>query len=164
MGKGELEYWIDDLTAIANGETTHRWEGGDETMNDTPIEISLSWTVVPGHENDYSKVIFTTVDITERKQAEDALHKSEALYRRAIEVAGAVPYYESYYDEGKSIKYEFIGEGIRQITGYGPEEFNAALWDSLVEEVNLVEDLAEYSLEDAIRQVRTERKLHQLEM
>jgi PAS domain S-box-containing protein len=154
MGKGELEYWINDLTAIANGETTHQWEGEDETMNDTPIEISLSWTVVPGHENDYSKVIFTTVDITERKQAEEALHKSEAIYRQAIEAAGAVPYYESYLDKGRLIKYEFIGEGIRQITGYGPEEFNETLWDSLVEEVNLVEDLEGYSLNEGIQQVR----------
>jgi PAS domain S-box-containing protein len=90
----------------------------------------------------------------ERKGAEESVHRSEALYRQAIEVAGAVPYYQSYYGEGKSIKYEFIGEGIRQITGYGPEEFSAALWDSLVEEINLVGDLAGYSLEDAIQRVR----------
>ena len=106
-------------------------------------------------EKDFLASIATQVALAiERKQAEDALHKSEALYRQAIEVAGAVPYYESYYDEGYSIKYEFIGEGIRQITGYGPEEFSAALWDSLVEEVNLVEDLAGYSLEEGIQQVR----------
>ena len=96
----------------------------------------------------------TFADITQRKQAEKTLHESEALYRQAIEVAGAVPYYESYYDEGRLIKYDFIGEGIRQITGYGPEEFNAKIWDSLVEEVVLVEDLAGYSLDDGIQRVR----------
>jgi len=106
-------------------------------------------------DKDFLASIATQVALAiERKQAEDALHKSEALYRQAIEVAGAVPYYESYYDEGRSIKYEFIGEGIRQITGYGPEEFSAKLWDSLVEEVNLVEDLAGYSLDDGIQRVR----------
>lgn len=106
-------------------------------------------------DRDFLESIATQVALAiERKQAEDAVHKSEALYRQAIEVAGAVPYYESYYDEGRSIKYEFIGEGIRQITGYGPEEFSATLWDSLVEEVNLVENLAGYSLDEGIQQVR----------
>jgi PAS domain S-box-containing protein len=106
-------------------------------------------------EKDFLVSIATQVALAiERKQAEDVLHKSEALYRRAMEAAGAVPYLESYYNEGRSIKYEFIGEGIRQITGYGPEEFNEALWDSLVEEVNLVEDLAGYSLDDGLQQVR----------
>ena len=111
------------------------------------IERDLAGTII--------RMIGAMSNITERKQAEEALHKSEALYRQAMEVAGAVPYYESYYDEGRLIKYEFIGEGIRQITGYGPEEFNAKLWDSLVEEVNLVDDLAGYSLEDGIQRVRS---------
>ena len=107
-------------------------------------------------EKDLLASIATQVALAiERKQAEETLHRSDALYRQAIEVAGAVPYYESYYDEGRLIKYEFIGEGIRQITGYGPEEFNAKLWDSLVEEVNLVEDLAGYSLEEGIQRVRS---------
>ncbi|HKG53978.1 MAG TPA: PAS domain S-box protein [Anaerolineales bacterium] len=109
-------------------------------------------------EKDFMASIATQVALAiERKQAEDALQKSEALYRQAMEVAGTVPYYESYYDDGgRSIKYEFIGDGIRQITGYGPEEFSAKIWDSLVEEVNLVEDLAGYSLDEGIRRVRTD--------
>ena len=106
-------------------------------------------------EKDFLTSIATQVGLViDHKRAEESLQQSEALYRRAIEVAGAVPYYQTYYDEGKLINYKFIGEGIRQITGYGPEEFSAALWDSLVEEINLVDDLAGYPLEEAIHRVR----------
>jgi len=100
---------------------------------------------------------FATVfnDVTQRKQAEVALQESEALYRQAIEVAGAVPYLQSYNDSGADIHFDFIGDGIRQITGYGAEEFNATLWDTLIQETNLLGDLAGYSLEEAIRRVRS---------
>ena len=116
-----------------------------------PIEVSTSLIKLGGRE----VVLGIDRDITERKRAEEALRQSEALYQRAIEVAGAVPYYQSYVGDGQSIKYEFIGEGIRQITGYGPEEFNAQLWDSLVEEIVLVEELEGYSLEEGIQRVRS---------
>jgi PAS domain S-box-containing protein len=91
----------------------------------------------------------------ERKQAEEALRKSEALYRRAIEVANAVPYHQMYHVDGESVYYDFIGEGIRKITGYGPDEFNDDLWDSIVEERILLEELAEYPFNDAVERVRS---------
>jgi PAS domain S-box-containing protein len=94
-------------------------------------------------------------ELAERRQAEQALAQSESLYRQAIEVAGAVPYYQSYYDNGQRIKYEFIGEGIRDITGYGPEEFTATLWDSLTLDIHLVKELSGYSLDEAIQRVRS---------
>lgn len=95
-------------------------------------------------------------DITERKRIEQAVRESEALYRQAIEVAGGVPYRQKYMKtpKGERIDYEFIGEGIRQITGYGPEEFNGAVWDSMVLEVHPIEELAGYTLEEAVRKVR----------
>jgi PAS domain S-box-containing protein len=107
---------------------------------------------------DMDLMAFVSVQVAmaiERKQAEEALRKSEALYRRAIEVANAVPYHQTYYAHGKPLVYDFIGEGIRKITGYGPEEFNEELWDSITEERVLLEDLATYSFEDAVQRVRS---------
>ena len=94
-------------------------------------------------------------ELEERKRAEAALRESVAIYRQAIESTGGVPYYQSYTDDGKSIHYDFIGEGIQQITGYGPDEFNTDLWESLVLDAHLVGDLAKYSWDEAIRRAHS---------
>jgi PAS domain S-box-containing protein len=115
-----------------------------------PVETSTSIIRVGEHE----LVLGIDRDITERKNAEKVLRESEALYRQAIEVADGVPYRESYFNNGLSIHYDFIGDGICQITGYGPDEFNATLWDSITEEVHLIEDLEGYTVAEGIRRVR----------
>lgn len=67
-------------------------------------------------------------DVTERKKAEEALKKNEELYRKAIEAAGAVPYFINLSKE----RYEYIGEGIKQIIGYSSEEFTRKIWKSSI--------------------------------
>ena len=69
-------------------------------------------------------------DITERKQAEIALHQLDDMYRQAIDAAGAVPYI---LDESMHA-FKFIGEGILQMTGYSASEINGEIWQSLVQE------------------------------
>jgi hypothetical protein len=73
MTHGELETIREVLIAIAYGMTSSIVEGTDETLGGDPMEISLSWSIAPGYEHDYSKIIVTTIDITERKKAEEKI-------------------------------------------------------------------------------------------
>lgn len=82
---GEIENNPEDFIAIAEGKTSNNWDGADETLSGEPIEISLNWSVVPGYEHDYSKVIVTTLDVTERKRVKEELQKSEERYKSIVE-------------------------------------------------------------------------------
>jgi PAS domain S-box-containing protein/putative nucleotidyltransferase with HDIG domain len=78
-----------ELLTIAEGRTSFHWEGTDRTLMGKPIEVNLNWSVSPGHEEDYSKVIVSTIEVTERKLAEKQtqrqLERLQAL--RTIDIA-----------------------------------------------------------------------------
>ena len=97
-------------------------------------------------------IVGAVQDITAQKQAEEALRKSEQIYRQAIEVYGAVPYHQT-YASGQVI-FDFVGDGIQAITGYPADEFNETLWDSIEVKRVLLDDLAQYSWNDAVQRVR----------
>ena len=94
-------------------------------------------------------------DVTLRVQAEEALRESEAIYRQAIEVAGAVPYRQTYATTRQPAHTDFVGAGIFNITGYQPEEFRVELWDTLVQEMHTLDELAGFSRDEAVRKVRS---------
>jgi PAS domain S-box-containing protein len=82
----------------------------------------------------------------QRQQAESAVQESERIYRRAIEAAGAVPYFR-HHDLNK---YIFVGEGILEITGYSPKEMTPKLWGELVISTELSGELAGLTEEEAV--------------
>ncbi|MFH1739617.1 MAG: PAS domain S-box protein [bacterium] len=112
----------------------------------------VSCTPIADEKGEVARVIHIATDITERKQAEEALQKSEKMYRDAIEVADSVPYYQNYLTSA----YEFVGPGIESLIGYAPEEFTPGLWTSIIQEHILLGNLAGLSLEEAIQQARGE--------
>lgn len=89
----------------------------------------------------------------QRERADSALQESECIYRQAIEAADAVPYYYDYV----SNSYIFIGEGIRNMTGYGPEQLTPAVWSKMIEETTTLSKTSEFAMEDVIDTV-TRRK------
>jgi len=86
----------------------------------------------------------------QRQEAEAAVRESERIYRQAIETAGAVPYVQDY----KLDKYQFMGQGIEQLTGYAAEEMTYSLWNSLIRTEQLIGDLAGLEMTEAVRRVR----------
>ena len=62
-----------ELVRIADGQTEFKWELVNQTLDGKRIEVSISWSVVPGYDHDLSKVIISMIDVTHRKQAEKQL-------------------------------------------------------------------------------------------
>ncbi|HCR71487.1 MAG TPA: hypothetical protein DIW23_08600 [Anaerolineae bacterium] len=60
-----------ELIQLAQGSLNFAREGTDQTLSGHTIHVNIHWTVVPGYEETLEKVIVSTVDITERKQADE---------------------------------------------------------------------------------------------
>jgi PAS domain S-box-containing protein len=86
----------------------------------------------------------------QRQKADSAVQGSERIYRQAIEAADAVPYYQDY----ESNRYLFMGQGIREMTGYEPAEMRPAVWSDIVDETVMLGDTAGLTSADAIDAVR----------
>ena len=67
------EIFIDQLVNIAQGKVKFSWQGVIRNLAGEQIDVSLTWSAAPGHEDDLSKVIVSLLDITELKRAEEAL-------------------------------------------------------------------------------------------
>ena len=85
----------------------------------TPFEMdnSIQGVLVIGH------------DITERRKNREHLKFVHDIYRETIENAKGIPYRLNYNDD----KYEFIGEGVKEIFGIDPSELSFAKMRDLVQ-------------------------------
>ena len=111
-------HFVNELVDIAEGKTKFSWEGMNNTLDGGQIYISLSWSAVPGYENTLSRVIVSIVDITQRKQAEEALRQAEEKYRNIFK--NAIEAITQTTPEGKYIT---VNPATTRMLGYNsPEE------------------------------------------
>ena len=141
--------------AMETGET-RRVEVPYPNIKNVKGWIDLSAFPLKNEGGEVTGVIEYVKDISERKRAENALQKSEQMYREAIEVAGAVPYYQNY----QTNTYNFIGNEIKALTGYAPEEFTYDLWQSLEQEIVLLGALEGCSPDELAQQARNGEDVH----
>jgi PAS domain S-box-containing protein len=79
-----------EFIAISRDEHNIIFEAAS-SLTDGKINFKLvSWAVVTGHEQDYSKVIVLVQDISEMKQMEEKLRESEERFRLLFDNAGIV--------------------------------------------------------------------------
>ena len=65
--------FVYDLIALATGETQFDKETVHQTTSGEEILIQLRFSIFPGYENTWSKILVSLIDITERKRAEQEL-------------------------------------------------------------------------------------------
>ncbi len=83
--------------------------------------------------------------------AEAKARTTEDLYRRAIAAASAVPYYREYGVE----RFVFMGEGIRELTGFTAAEMSTELWESISREHVMQGSAHGLPYDEAVRRTRT---------
>jgi PAS domain S-box-containing protein len=136
---------------------------GVKALLEVPLFVNGRWWGTIGfddfeHEREWSPAEIDALRIAagilsgtiQRQEADTALQSSERIYRQAIEAADAVPYYQDY----KSNRYLFIGEGIRAMTGYSPDEMKPQVWSDLVLETIMLGEANGLSASDAIQLAR----------
>jgi PAS domain S-box-containing protein len=70
------EGFVKELVAIAEGRTRLEFEIVAQSLDGGTIYQILRWAVAPGYEDTYAKVFVSVTDITQRKQAEEALYEA----------------------------------------------------------------------------------------
>ncbi len=116
-----------------------------------PIDLTLS----SGQHGNEQFVLAIIRDITVRKRNQQALEEREKTFREAIEVAGAIPYYQNYAEN----TYDFSTNGIEDLVGYPKDELTPDIWESLTEEIILKGDHQNLSLDEAVKKARGEEGL-----
>jgi diguanylate cyclase (GGDEF)-like protein len=85
-----------DMIAMWNGQLEYDAEGVNYALDGTPIYIQVRRSVLPGHERDWSRVLVSIVDITERKRALDKQAASERFAQGLFEYSPISIWLEDY--------------------------------------------------------------------
>lgn len=161
LGKGDV--FVGNSSTFPEIEKNRLAKLGVKAMVELPIIVKGEWWGTLGlddttamrewrpEEIDALKVAAGVLSAAiQRQEAESAVQKSERIYRQAIEAAGAVPYYRDH----DSSSYTFMGEGIKDITGYAPNEMSPQVWNSMVIEAEPTGELAKFTEDEAVKIVR----------
>ena len=83
------EQFESELIQIATGRLNFEREQVDQTLTGEKIHVNMRWSVAPGYEDSLAQVIVSTVDVTERKRAEEQIQLQLQRVRalRAIDIA-----------------------------------------------------------------------------
>lgn len=131
-------HFRDELLSLWSGRLAWRGEGVNYTLTGEPLDILLSWRILPGSEETWEQVLVTIEDITARKQAERELALSENRLRGLFENS-PISLWEEDYSQIKNYFNQLRAEGVEDCTEYllaHPEAVDACMGMIRVLDVN----------------------------
>ncbi len=90
IGADGREVFRQAILALARGERSWSSEGSNYTLNGDQVRLALQWSVAPAAQENWSRVLVSAMDITERTRVEDALRESEARFERVFRSAQGI--------------------------------------------------------------------------
>ncbi len=78
FSQDSFDAFMDCLAALAAGRKSFQAETTIRTLTGKDVQVLTRWSVAPGHEDDLSIVLFSPIDITQRKMAEEAAWQAHA--------------------------------------------------------------------------------------
>ncbi len=82
-----FEFFTEQMIVLSEGKLTIEGESINQDLNGVKFPIYLKWSVASGHEEFYSKVIVSILDLSEQNQAKQAVLESEKKYHALFEYA-----------------------------------------------------------------------------
>ncbi len=140
FGPETVETFKEEMIAIAEGKTRFSGQSIHRTLSGTKLYVTLSWSVVPGFEDTFSRVVVSIVDVTNYKRAEDNLLRFKLGIERSedavflTDVDGTIIYINSAFEKiyGYS-RAEALGQTPRLIkSGLISQEAYQEFWQTLL--------------------------------
>ena len=83
FGPESIPQFAEQLIALAEGRKRIRGEGFNRTLQGEPLWVNMQCTIAPGHEDDWSKMLVSTLDMTDQKRAEREREQLEERLRQS---------------------------------------------------------------------------------
>jgi len=90
------------------------------------------------------------VNQLKKQKEEDERRRVTGIFSNVLEQGGAAVYQRKF----DSDNYDYIGDGVRFITGYDASVFTLSFWDTIITKTEMIGALSGLSLVDVYRQVR----------
>jgi PAS domain S-box-containing protein len=134
-----LGHFEEEIVGLVSPLKRFSWEGRDVTRIGKSIEVLVNGSIPHGHEEDWSKVIVSIMDVTERRQAERELRKLSRAVEQSgstiliTDTSGLIEYVNPKFTQVTGYSYEeVIGQNPRFLkSGFTPDEEFKQLWETI---------------------------------
>lgn len=118
------------LIALKKGQTHYKHDEVLHTVSGEKINVTFYFDIFSGYEENWSKVLVSIVDITERKKAEKELRESEEKYKTLAENLKEL----IYRADPDTFVTSYINSSVENIYGYTVEEWlrDPELWTTTI--------------------------------